>query len=194
MGQSLPPDALDRLSLSEIDDVIAEIEQRIDLVRFGSTDLNGIDDKAPAKNTTETETFVSTSRSSQNLLCFADSDHNHRTPEALDAYFEKIATVVRQASNTVSAFATLTADLDRGSCPDYLSAMLASVEADLGSVSRFELSDLVYHLETCWPDDGVTESDNSPFDIDARYNRARNSLNLLRGSELSLRKAKEWCN
>ena len=63
----------------------------------------------------------------------------------------------------------------------------------MGRVSRADMAVLILHLESCWPDETAAEADGSPFDIDARYYRARDLMQSVQRMSLGVRAAQEWC-
>ncbi|WP_299736511.1 hypothetical protein [uncultured Roseobacter sp.] len=182
------------LDMTEIDGIIEDISQQVELLQFGAS-ANGLAPATSVERDDETQVAAiqSGTRLRLNPLCFLDSEYGHNTPAELDAYFNDLEDIVGKVSATMVSFTGLKEQYDQGSCPGFMQGMLEESQSQLNVVSRPQLSDMVYHLETCWPDDGVAEADGSPLDIDARYARARQSLSSFRISMRSYREAAQWC-
>ncbi|APX14273.1 hypothetical protein [Tateyamaria omphalii] len=186
-------DDMQRLDLGDIDAMIKSIERQVELVRLGSAERSDEPNDA-ASDVTAAVTVVALNRERTSPLCFRENEYRQKTPTQLQAYFETVEQSISRVNSTLKSFNDLSADYAEGQCPGFMVQMLAAAENSLSSVSRPELSDLSYHLETCWPDDDLTEANGAPLDMDQRYARARQGLDQYRRAARSYSQAEAWCN
>ncbi|WP_424975704.1 hypothetical protein [Dinoroseobacter sp. S124A] len=191
--QIVSDDDMATLDLSSIDRTIDQIASQVELLKGAGSGAASALGPAPTEPETTETVVYRTDRARSNALCFRDSDTGHDTLGALDGYFETVEALIGTVDTTVVAFDGLKGIHQQGSCPKFMRDMLTTLDRQLASVSRRDLSDLVFHLETCWPDEGATEADGSVLDMDARYARARTSLNSYRRSQRGFREAAAWC-
>lgn len=185
---------IDALDVSRIDATINEIALQVDRLRVIGVPLGD----EPAFSGTQGSTDVvqpgpNSLRARANALCFGDSTLGLATPESLDRFLAEVGELVERVDTTIASFDGLKAIHPKGACPTFMTEMMVTVDRRLGSVSRRDLSDLVLHLETCWPDDGVERQDGAPLNIDARSARARAELVNYGRSQRGFREASTWC-
>lgn len=193
-AQTLTEADLAKLDLGSIDQKISEISLEVARLKGDSVASSaGAGSSLVPLAPSNTTAALLTSRSRANALCFQDSLSGHVDQVELDAFFDGLGEMVGLVNTTIVAFDSLKTSYGQGACPDFMTEMLGTIETQVGSVSRRDLSDLAFHLESCWPDDGMTEVDGSPLDIDARYQRARNSLQTYGQIQRAYREAAAWC-
>ncbi|MEM0921544.1 MAG: hypothetical protein AAGI13_00760 [Pseudomonadota bacterium] len=180
------------LDLTAIDRTIREISLSVE--RLKGVGAAPVPSPAPVTETPPTEVAVlRTDRSESNGPCFRGSDTGHFSPEALDAYFSSVEVVVETVDTTITFLGQLRSVDSQSACPTVAKSLLPDLEQQIGSISRGDLSDLVYHLEVCWPDEGLTEADGSELDMDTRYARARTALRSFRNSQRGFEEVSSWC-
>lgn len=184
---------VDALDLTRLDASLNEIALQIDRLRA----VGGAPAPDPSfSGNTESDPSAPaplSQRARSNAFCFSDSALGLETPEALDRYLEDLEALVERVDTTLAGFDSFTAVNPQGSCPTYMSDIILTVDRSLSTFSRRDISDLVFHLETCWPDDGVERQDRAPLDIDAQYARARIGLVGYGRSQRGFREASLWC-
>jgi len=156
------------LSLEDIDRTINEIASRVSRLKVGIAPAVPSPDSAlgSAQTSNITQAAVPTARSRANAFCFQDALTDHKNERELDAFFDQVDAMASRVNTTVVSFDTLKTNYSQGNCPEFMRDMLVSMQGQVASVSRRDLSDLVFHLESCWPDDGMTEINGNPLDID----------------------------
>ncbi|MEM6824513.1 MAG: hypothetical protein AAF566_05325 [Pseudomonadota bacterium] len=194
-AQQVTEQDLRALDLSKIDESIERISTQVAVLRGSQTGsgLGTLGTTQPSAPQQTAAVAPQGQRSRSNALCFRDSLSGHQSASALDAYFDTLETMVARVNTTAVAFEGLKPNHAEGMCPSYMLEMLASMDNQVGSVSRRDLSDIAFHLETCWPDDGVTEMDGSELDMESRYQRARSALQLYGRTQRAYREAAAWC-
>lgn len=196
-ASSAPADSVvqrlvDEISLEALDKIIEDASFQINLLKSVQNNPEGT-----AQAETE-EIDVSDDRSAlrrtrADLLCFADNFGPQKSPEQLDAYFDGIESGLRVGQTLLTSFDALKPSFSENNCNPIMVDMADTANAEVRSVSIAEMSVLVLHLETCWPDEGVSEADGSDIDMDARYYRARDLLRQIQRVGVRLDAAQEYC-
>lgn len=191
--QRVSDSEIQSLDLTAIDRAIRDISLSVERLKGAGT--IPVPNQPPVTETPPTEVAVlRTDRSEANGPCFRGSDTGHFSPEALDAYFSSVEVVVETVDTTITFLGQLRSVGSQSACPTGAKALLPDLRQQIGSISRGDLSDLVYHLEGCWPDEGVTEADGSALDMDTRYARARTALRSFRNSQRGFEEVSSWCD
>lgn len=183
----------DALDMTQIDATLNEIALQVDRLRSvggGASEESSF----AAKQDGATVQIPGSSRARANALCFENSTLGLSTPESLDRFLDEVDSLTQRVDTTIVSFDGLKAIHEKGTCPTFMTEMILTVDRRLSSVSRRDLSDLVYHLETCWPDDGIKREDGAPLDVDARYARARAVLVEYGRSQRGFQEASTWCD
>lgn len=184
---------IDALDMTRIDEALNEIALQIDRLPpvggSSTTELSSLSDTTSGA----TVPIPTTQRARANALCFGDSTLGLGTPEELDRYLADLEALIERVDTTLAAFDGLKAINPQGSCPTFMVEMIVTIDRRLGTFSRRDISDLVFHLETCWPDDGVTRQDATPVNMDQTHARARGGLVEYGRSQRGFREASTWC-
>lgn len=196
-AQILTDEDMAALDLSAIDTAINNIALQVERLKgdasVASPPLAGV----PGNSTDPTPAVaVQTTRSRANALCFRDSETGHVNPAKLDTYFDDFEGLVKEINVTLAAFEGLKVSFEESACPSFMTDMVTTIDGQLASISRRDLSDLVFHLESCWPDDDMSEADQTPVtpaEMDKRFLRARTGLNAYGRIQRSYREASQWC-
>lgn len=184
---------IERLSLQEIDKTLEEIERRLALASIGVAPATPIVEEPTDDNTTNNASALLVDRSRTSPRCFADNFQNLTTPVQMDQYFDRMEDQLNEAMVYLGSVVQLQTGLQNSSCTEPMQGLLQVSSTSIAAISRPELSDLTFHLETCWPDDVLNEVDGSDLDVDSRYTRARQILQLLGRAQLQLSQATEAC-
>lgn len=195
-AQAISQSEMDALSLDKLDEIVARVESQIGIVQAtngipGTSGLGGAQTDGTGGDTDVVRPAAARTRAEP--LCFADNFGAQTSPELLETYFEDVAGRLANGQANLTGFEALKAVNVEGSCVEPIPTMLTITRNELGAVSRAELAELIFHLETCWPDDGVTALDGGPLDMDASYNRARRLMRSLGVMQRNLREAVQWC-
>lgn len=183
---------IDAISLEPLDQIISDADLQLSLLKAGREITS--DGDAPVSVAMRDDAGRGPlPRTRANLLCFADNLGDQRSGAELDAYFETASEALTRGQTFLSSFDLLKVNFPQDNCPPVLTEMATSAAAEVGRVSRADMAVLILHLESCWPDEATAEADGSPFDIDARYYRARDLMQSLQRISLGVRAAQEWC-
>ena len=183
---------IDAISLEPLDKIISDADLQLSLLKAGR-DIPSETEAPTAVVQRDTLGGAPLPRTRANLLCFADNLGAQRSGVALDAYFDTAAEALARGQTFLSSFELLKGNFSQSNCPPVLAEMASSAATEVGSVSRADLAVLILHLESCWPEEAAAEADGSPFDIDARYYRARDLMQSVQRVSLGVRAAQEWC-
>ena len=184
---------IDALDLRAIDASLSEISLQINQLRSESgLDSNEGPFSAGAENSIGAVS-PNTARAPANALCFGDATLGLTTPTALNSYLEDLDALVHDVDTTLAAFAGLKEIHPKGECPVFMSEMIVTLERRLGAFSRRDISDLAFHLETCWPDRDIVSENSEPLEMDTQYARARSGLREYGRSARGFREASNWC-
>lgn len=195
VAQPVTQQEMDGLDLREVDQLLAEIRQQVDLVRFGSNNLTSGGATAPTTTTVTSTAPVGQSdlRFRGNALCFADNPEGLTTPVALDSYLDTVEGTFGSALAILGSFNDLQSTAGATGCKDFMRGMLDDVELSLASLERNALNSLVLHLQECWVDEEVATAPGDPYDIDARHARVRQFRTSFTNSLRRLAEAEAWC-
>lgn len=184
---------IDALDMTMIDTSLSKVALQLDQLRSASgkerveTSFSGSAESGTGK------IVPNTMRSPSNALCFGDAVLGMTTPEMLEDYLEGLAGLVRSVDATLVAFEGLKDINPQGACPAYMTSMITTVDGQIAEYSRSDISELVFHLETCWPDSTVERQDSQPLDMDGLYAHARNRLSDYGRIQRGYREAAGWC-
>lgn len=183
---------IDGISLDPLDQIISDADLQLSLLKAGR-EIPGEGDTTVTATLGDDAGRGPLARTRGNLLCFADNLGQQRSVSALDGYFNTAEDALVRGQAFLSSFELLKGNFAPDNCPPVLTEMSASAATEVGSVSRSDMAVLILHLETCWPDETASEADGTPFDVDARYFRARDLMQSLQRVGLGVRAAQEWC-
>ena len=183
---------IDAISLEPLDQIISDADLQLSFLKAGR-EITGESEASVTVAMRDDGGGGPLPRTRANLLCFADNLSDQRSGAELDAYFETASDALTRGQTFLSSFELLKVNFTQENCPPVLTEMATSAAAEVGRVSRADMAVLILHLESCWPDETAAEADGSPFDIDARYYRARDLMQSVQRMSLGVRAAQEWC-
>lgn len=179
------------ITLDRLDEIIRDADARIAALKAGSALALGPNDAEQSDGIAPQGGKLPRSRFE--LLCFADGSRGQTSRRQLDAFLADAQGALSIGTRYLQTFDDFRGDFAEGSCNPFMVQATDAAAVELQKVSRGEMVELILHLETCYPDEGITEADGSELDMDARFYNARGLLQNLRRLERSIREAQEYC-
>lgn len=191
-AQDTVDDLINGIDLDALDEIIEDAALQIRLLKLNgdAPDVGGNTDTSLA---TDGSMRPALPRTRADPLCFAENLGDQKSRAALDEYFNSVEVGLARSQAFLSSFDVLKGNFVENGCPPVMVEMAQSASNEMVDLSRADMAELVLHLETCWPDEGVAEADGAPLDIDARYYRARGLMQSVRRVGRGINAAKAFC-